>query len=232
MKNIIIILCIASIALFVSCSSKEEKTETTKKSDLTKLEIPKGYKLLVKSDGDLDGDKEDERIYVYNTDKKTDNGYERIIYICKKENKEWMLWKEIKGPALPSGKGGKKNDPFNDLLIDNGMIYIIHNLESTDQWYYNHCYKLVDKEFKLVEAVVDYGRPCAKWETYIYNLETGDLKYELAPDVCDDVLIDKYVIAAKKDYKIENPVMPMMQGFIPGANKLEIPDKDKRIIYY
>jgi hypothetical protein len=232
MKKSIKIIFALSIAAFIySCSGSETKVTVKNDSKYQKLDIPKGYELLGQSDGDLDKDGEDERVYVYNTDSVGEYGTTRVIYICKKEKDEWMLWKTMRGPVMASEAGGMMGDPFDNILINKGQIYITHYGASSVKWYYNLTYKIVGRDFKLVEVVVDFGRPCAKWETYIYKLKTGDLSYDLAPEDCEESLLEEYVIAAHEDYKIKKSRLPLMDGFEPGNNELLLPD-DSGAVYY
>lgn len=230
-KTISIIIGFAAITSFFACSGSKTKITDSDKSELTKLEIPDSYTFLDETEGDLDGDGNDEKIFVYDTDEAGEYGTVRNIYICKKEKDDWMLWKTVHGPVMESDAGGAMGDPFYDILIDQGKIYISHAGGSSEKWYYNHTYAFVDKEFKLVEAVVDFGRACSKWETYIYNLQTGDLSYDLAPEECEDVLIEEYVIAAHEDYKIKKEKLPEMDGFEPGNNELQLPDNSGAVYY-
>jgi hypothetical protein len=230
MRKIIFIVAILCVVL--SCSNNKKSEEVKKEnSELSKLEIPEGYNELIKSEGDLDGDGIDEKVIVFDTDIEGDYGIEREIYICKKENDEWMLWKTIKGPVLSSDAGGVSGDPFNDLVIDKDRIYISHMGGSMEKWYYNHSYKYIDSEFRLVTAVVDYGISCIKWETYHYDLESGNLAYDLSPDECEDYMIEEYCVAIHEDYEIKKSDLPLMDGFEPGNNELKLPDR-KEVIYY
>ncbi len=227
--NIILVIVTAS-AIF-ACSESKTKISDSDKTELTKLEIPDNYDLLAKAEGDLDGDGVNETVFVYNTDQENEYGNIRDIYICKKEKDEWMLWKKLNGPVMESKSGGTMGDSFDGITIDKEEIFITHMGGASEKWYYNHSYKLIDKEFKLTKAVIDFGRACQAWETYIYNLNTGDLSYDLAPDECDDVKIEEYVIADHKDYKIKKSKLPKMDGFVPGNTELQIPD-DAGTLYY
>ncbi|MDD3741443.1 MAG: hypothetical protein PHH30_09390 [Bacteroidales bacterium] len=232
MKRLLIILVVL-IVLF-SCSNntqKETKDTTSESSELTKLEIPDNYEELISSEGDLDGDGNDERVIVFDTGIDADFGTEREVFICKKENDEWMLWKKLKGPVMSSESGGVAGDSFNDLIIDKGKIYISHMGGSMEKWYYNHIYEYIDSEFRLVTAVVDYGINCVKWETYHYELRDAKLIYDLAPDECDDVYIEEYCVAIHEEYDLKKIDLLLMDGFEPGNNELKLSDR-KEVIYY
>jgi len=229
-----LLIILAVIFSLFSCSrdkNKETDNTNSESSELTKLEIPENYEELISSEGDLDGDGIDERVIVYNTDIVGELGTEREVYICKKEKDEWMLWKKVKGPVLPSESGGVAGDPFNDLVIDKDKIYITHMGGSMEKWYYNHSYEYIDSEFKLVTAVVDYGINCVKWETFHYELRDAKLIYDLAPEECDDVYIEEYCVAIHEEYDLEKNKLPLMDGFEPGNNELKLSDR-KEVIYY
>ena len=55
--------------------------------------------------GDLDGDKEDELVAVYDTKREGDLGTEREIHIFKKKADKWDLFHKSIGAILPS-RGG------------------------------------------------------------------------------------------------------------------------------
>ena len=61
---------------------------------IKKFEInTKSFKILEEIEGDLDKDGVSEKVIVYDTEKETDFGTERQIYIYKKNNDKWELWK-------------------------------------------------------------------------------------------------------------------------------------------
>lgn len=224
MKKILVLLAIS--ALIFSCSNDKKESKIEKKSELSELKIPAGYALISKAEGDLDADGKDEKVFVYDTDSIGAYGNVREIYICKKENNKWMLWKTVIGPALSSQAG-----MMGDLIIDKGKLYITHYVNALERIYYNHCYEYIDKDFRLVEVVVDCGRPCAKWETYRYDLKTGKITYDLAPDECDDAVIEEYVIAAHEEYNIKTSELPLMNGFAPGNQSIKLPDGSDSFYY-
>ena len=62
------------IMSFLSCKSQENK-----QSEL--INTPKSFKIIDETDGDLDKDGISEKVVVYDTDKETDLGTERQIFI-------------------------------------------------------------------------------------------------------------------------------------------------------
>ncbi len=222
------IYIIAIILITVSCNNKGKKDDIEKYSDLV---IPGNYTKLTEVLGDLDNDKVDEKILVYNTDVEGDLGLERIIYICKEINGQWKLWKTAKGPVLQSKSDGHFSDSFDGIVIENNKIYISHTGGMTLKWYYNHCYKLIDDEFRLTKVVVDKGIPCEYWETYIYDLVSAKINYEKVLDDCENTLINQNKPLAKKEIHLEKQELPLMYDFVPGENNITV-DLDDLTVYY
>jgi hypothetical protein len=79
----------------MSCKSQEnKKTEVN--------QISKSFKILDETEGDLDKDGVSEKVIVYDTEKETYLGTERQIFIYKKNNDTWELWKKSKSKIGPS----------------------------------------------------------------------------------------------------------------------------------
>ncbi len=224
-KNILYLLLILLIFSF-SCKNKSSENLSEETTDSAKeFSVPDTYKLISSTKGDLDKDNIDEIIYLYltNEDKDT-NGFDRKIYICKKENNKTIIWKEITGPVLSADYLHQNIDPFEEILIDENKIYIIHSVEAENKFYFNHCFEFKDNDFYLTKATVDYAIPCEKWDTYIIDFNTKIVSHQSSPDWCDDEPIGKKFQMSKQEYKVEDLQSYKMQGFIPGNNKLIIPN--------
>ncbi len=95
------------IILFTACKNQENKQEVDIiqvpesfekldeiENDLgkdEKIQIPKSFKVLNETEGDLNKDGVSEKVIVYDTEKETDFGTERQIYIYKKNDNKWVL---------------------------------------------------------------------------------------------------------------------------------------------
>ena len=66
----------------MSCKSQEIK-------NFKIIKTPKSFKILEEIEGDLDKDGVSEKVIVYDTEKETDLGTERQIFIYKKTNDKW-----------------------------------------------------------------------------------------------------------------------------------------------
>lgn len=216
-------ICLFLILLIISCKNKKDKN-TENQSNLTEFSAPNTYTLISSTKGDLDKDNLDEIIYLYDTDNIKTKGIERKIYICKNENDKILIWKEISGPVLSSDYLQQNIDPFEEILIDENKIYIIHSVDAENKFYFNHCFELKDDDFYLTKATVDYAIPCEKWDTYIIDFKAKIISHQTSPDLCDEDLIGKKFQISKQEYKLEDLQSYKMQDFIPGSNKLIIPN--------
>ena len=99
-------------------------SQENKKTEI--ILTPKSFKVLDETKGDLDKDGVFEKVIVYDTEKETDLGTERQIFIYKKTNDKWKLWKKSVGAILPSQHGGMMGDPFERISIERNCIVINH----------------------------------------------------------------------------------------------------------
>lgn len=179
--------------------------------------------------GDLDKDKIDEKIQVYNTNKEGDLGIERKVVIFKHENNDWILWHQCNGPVLPSRHGGVMGEPFEDISIEKGCIVISHSGGSRDKWSYIHRYRFQNDDWYLIGATIGYGEPACNWFTYDYNLSTGKIEIDRSYFDCQEEGSGKDSTSKSTEvYKLES--LPKMDNFYPGDNKVKLASGD--IFYY
>lgn len=154
-----------------------EKTEPIK--------TPESFNILFTLKGDLDKDGISEKIIVYNTEKETDFGNERQLYIYKNTNHEWLLWKKSATAILSSAHGGMMGDPFESVSIERNCLVINHFGGSRHKWNYIHRYRYQSGDFQLIGATVYYGAPCDYFETFDYNLSNGKIDYTKETEDCE-----------------------------------------------
>ncbi|MFD2561477.1 hypothetical protein [Aquimarina rubra] len=219
-KQISISILILFIFSFSPSKSQEnEKNETIK--------TPKSFRILGETEGDLDKDEIPEKVIVYDTEKNTDFGTERQIYIYKKNNDRWELWKKSVGAILPSEHGGMMGDPFEGISIERNCIVISHFGGSRQKWNYTHRFRYQNGAFELIGATVNFGSPCDYFFIFDYNLSNGKIHYEKETEDCENESskIEKEEMIRKFE------TLPAMNGFYPGNNQL-ILAKSERTIYY
>lgn len=201
------------------------KSQENKKTE--RIQTPKHFKILDKKEGDLDNDGVFEKVIVYDTEKETDMGTERQIYIYKKNHNKWELWKKSVGAILPSEHGGMMGDPFEGISINKNCIVINHSGGARQRWHYTHRFRFQTGEFQLIGATVNFGSPCDNFFNFDYNLSTGKVIYQEETSDCE-----KEDSKTEKKETISKPsTLPTMANFYPGNNKFTFPNSET-IIYY
>lgn len=219
-KRTNVYVLIVFIVSFLSC-----KSQGNKQSELIKT--PKSFKILDEKEGDLDKDGVSEKVIVYDTEKETDLGTERQIFIYKKKNNKWTLWKKSVGAILPSQHGGMMGDPFEGISIERNCIVIHHFGGSVGKWNYAHRFRFQNEEFQLIGATVNFDSPCDYCFTFDYNLSNGRISYEKQIKDCEGE--NSKIEREKMIRKLET--LPTMNGFYPGNTKLKFP-KSETTIYF
>ncbi|MCG8184431.1 hypothetical protein [Tenacibaculum piscium] len=212
------------LALFIfsnlSCKSQENK-----KSEI--IQKPKSFKVLEEIEGDLDKDGISEKVIVYDTKKEIDLGTERQIYIYKRKNNNWKLWKKSIGAILPSEHGGMMGDPFEGISIERNCIVISHFGGSRQKWNYTHRFRFQSGEFQLIGATVNFGSPCDYFERLDYNLSNGKVKYEKEIENCEKET--SKIVKKEMIRKLES--LPTMNGFYPGDNEIKFSNSEITMYY-
>ncbi len=219
-KRLSTYILVLFIFSFMSCISQENKNTEI-------IQTPKSFKILDQIEGDLDKDGVSEKVIVYDTEKETDLGTERQIFIYKKINDKWELWKNSIGAILPSQHGGMMGDPFEGISIERNCIVINHSGGARQKWNYTHRYRFQSGEFQLIGATVNFGSPCDYYFNFDYNLSNGRINYEQETSDCKN----KSSKIEKKEIIRKPKTLPTMSNFYPGNNKFTFPNSET-IIYY
>ncbi len=220
MKNHSSYISVLFVLSFIPCNSQENIVSGG-------IQTPTSFTLLDETAGDLDNDGISEKVIVYDTEKETDMGTERQLYIYKKTNDQWTLWKKSVGAILPSQHGGMMGDPFAEISIERRCIVIHHFGGSRQKWNYTHRFRYQSGDFQLIGATVHFGSPCDYFFSFDYNLATGKVYYEEETEDCENenATTEKETITRKLE------VLPTMNGFYPGNNEIQLP-KSKTTVYY
>jgi hypothetical protein len=222
-QQFILLLIVFSIT---SCSNSKNK-KATQPITLKISEVPSSYRILQETTGDLNEDTIVEKVIVYDTERNTDFGTEREIHILKKENDQWLLWKKVIGPVLPSEHGGIMGDPFEEISIENNAIVIGHFGGSRQKWNYRHTYRFLDGDWKLVKAKTYSGAPCDSFLSFDYDLITGQINYSKDVENCEDE-----TSTLDKKEEIRKPkTLPNMDGFSPGNMELTLTNTEITVTY-
>ena len=239
-KLIIIIVLVTTLGY---CKKKEEpkpveeaptaiETEP-RQAEIANPSIPSPATLIniKEAKGDLDGDKEDELVAVYDTKREGDLGTEREIHIFKKKADKWNLLHKSIGAVLQSKGGGMMGDPFEELTIENGAIVIRHFGGSREKWNYTHRYRFQKDNWFLIGATLVFSSPCEASNTYDYNLSTGKVDVTDTIESCDEAGEPKGKPKTKTSSAIVKSQKPvLMDGFSPGNQEVKI-SKDKSFFF-
>lgn len=153
-----------------------------------KLDIPEGYTIVDTVSGDLDKDGIKELVAAYNTatlNPDTD-GFKRELIIYKKDKSVWKVWKKSQRVLFGSQDGGMMGDPFGEMEIKNGCLFISQNGGSSWKWGHTDQYRYQDGEFVLIGYKSDYGKICEVWTSVDFNLSTGKMIVEKEYQSCSD----------------------------------------------
>jgi len=219
-KRISAYILVIVIVSFISCKGQESK-----KTEMN--QIPKSFEILNETEGDLDKDSVSEKVVVYDTAKETDFGTERQLFIYKKINDEWELWKKATGAILASKEGGMMGDPFEGISIERNCIVINHFGGSNQKWSYTHRFRFQHDEFQLIGATVQYDAPCDYFVNFDYNLSNGKIVYKKEVEDCET----ESSKVEKQDLNIKLETLPSMNGFQPGTNELKLPESEITMYY-
>ena len=151
------------------------------------IPLPNGYEIIEKVSGDLDKDSIAELVVIYNTGKSDDSGLFREIQVFKLSNKQWVLWKKSSAAILQSEEGGMMGDPYQETLIQNGVLLIVHAGGNSWKWGHTDKYRFQKNEFALIGYSNDYGKPCEEWISFDFNVSTGKIVYKKEYERCDEL---------------------------------------------
>ena len=160
--------------------------------------VPAKYKSLGEALGDLDKDGIDEKVVVYNVD--LDTSYyvaiDRELIIFKKVKNNWVIWQRSMKAVGDTKSGGMMGDPFEEVQIKNGILYIYQSGGSNWKWRKIDKYRFQNNHFELIGYNNFSGKPCEYWEDFDYNLSTGSINVKKEYETCED---EDQVISKKEN---------------------------------
>ena len=155
---------------------------------ITDVTVPKGYELIATAKGDLDKDKVDDLVLVYDTNEEGDYGVVRELQIFKNKNNKWNLWHKSRGAIMSSLEGGPAGDPFESIEINNGVLIITHYGGSRGKWGYTHKFRFQNGDFYLIGATCEEEVYPEYSGLFDYNLSTGAIEVYI-DRIKDDLVI-------------------------------------------
>lgn len=246
-----IFLILLLISTIFVCKKKEEPKpieESTSSTEIQPIEeesgpptreaipnpaipSPTGLTNIKEAKGDLDGDKEEELVIVYDTKRDGDLGTEREIHIFKNKAGKWNLLHKSIGAVISSRGGGMMGDPFEDLVIENQTIVIRHFGGSREKWYYTHRYRFQNDNWYLIGATLVFSSPCESSSTYDFNLSTSKVNITDEKESCNENGEPKGNPKTKTSSAIVKSQKPiLMDGISPGSQEVKL-SKDKSFYF-
>lgn len=151
------------------------------------IPVPENYVMIDSVSGDLDNDGVKELVVAYNTQAEdhTNEGIPRELSIYKMQNGQWTLWKTSQQALYGSRDGGMMGDPFENIEIKNGILWIRQSGGSSWKWGHTDKYRYQDGEFCLIGYTSNYGKDCEYWMHVDYNLSTGKMFVKKEYEKCE-----------------------------------------------
>jgi len=156
----------------------------------TQIPNPDNFEIVSSCLGDINNDKENELVVVYNTNDENAWGKARILRIYKINKDKYILWKESLY-ALRRSKENGVNDNRVNIRIDNGLLKITNEQISNWKLEETNIYNFVDNQFKLIEYNSKYGRDCNYWITINYTSSDCKLIFNKVYENCNDSPLKK-----------------------------------------
>lgn len=202
--------------------------------ELKDFRPPAGFKQVMKAEGDLDKDGINESVYIYNTTRKSgEDGFYRVLYICKNQNGKVKLWKENHAVIWEYQRYGRIFEEVPDLNmnIKNNTLIITQTFNSNSR--HSHKYKNIFRyqngDFYLIGSTYNDFDTC-EWDfQYDINFSTKKVNVAYTYGTCEDDKTppeDEYL-----NFSYPFKQILKMDAFTPGNTEVKIPGS-KRFFYY
>ncbi|SHG38519.1 hypothetical protein [Pedobacter caeni] len=203
--------------------------------ELKDFHPPAGFKEVLKTEGDLDKDGINEIVYIYNTTRKSgEDGFYRVLYICKRENGKIRLWKENHSVVWEYERYGRIFEEIPDLNmnIKNNTLIIEQVFNSNSR--HSHKYKSILRyqkgDWYLIGSTYNDYDTCAFDFEYDINFSTSKVSVAYTYGDCDDGSPappkDEYLSFSYPFKKLLK-----MDEYNPGRNEHKIPGKTRSFYY-
>lgn len=195
---------------------------------------PAGYKKVMETRGDLDKNGTAEVVYVYNTDKANgENGFFRVLYICKVVDGKETLWKENRSVLRSSRECGFCVDEGIDLGVEikNNTLIISQTFNHNTRHYSTNkdIFRYQNMGWFLIGSTFREFDTCEYDYTYDINFSTKQVSAAFTYGDCDE---GKEIPKNRLyDFKYPFKGLVRMDSFKPGQVELKIPNS-KSYFYY
>ncbi|MDA8771857.1 hypothetical protein N9M80_02160 [Flavobacteriales bacterium] len=173
--------------------------------------------------GDLNGDGSDEFVAAVETPKIIDGARERLVVIFQKQQGKWMLWKFSEAPILNSEEGGVLGDPFDDIGIQDQVLFISHYGGSNWRWSMEDGYRFDGEDIILSEHRSYWGSFCDEKVEWEIDLTKGIAHCASAREECPEGFGDNGHVDS----------IPKMEAFeIPNTFKIKFEQRNDSTIRF
>ena len=174
------------------------------------FELPQNCTVIKKIVGDLDKDGINEIVIVCNLDqtKNLTENFKRKLYILKKNNNHFILFKENSNILNSSKECGfcfnKNSDPLKNIEIKNGSLIIEQETNNNSRRKENNklIFRFQNNDWFLIGSTYRYWDTCDFDYKYDINFSTNKIIITKINGNCDDVEYKKESKSIKKyNYK-------------------------------
>ncbi|MBG9377993.1 hypothetical protein I5907_17270 [Panacibacter sp. DH6] len=168
------------------------------------LDIPIHYVLVDSVSGDLDKDSKRELAVIYNmddSDSAESEGVSRVLIVYQNNNNTWQPWQKSFQAILGSRDGGMMGDPYEEMMIEKGILMISQGGGSSWKWNYTDKYRYQNGAFYLIGYSSNAGKPCEYWLNVDFNVVTGLMIVTKEYEECDANNEDKAPEIYKKEHE-------------------------------
>jgi len=196
--------------------------------------LPKNYKMVLETRGDLDKDGVEEVVYAFDTDKPDGrDGLKRMLYICKQVDGKIKLWKSNStilrsnkdcGFCIDAGVNLSIKISNNTLITEQTFN---HNSRHYSTW--KNIYRYQNNDWFVIGSTMNDYDTCDFDYKYDINFSTKQVSVAYTYGTCDE----NKKIPKDNFYNFKYPfkTIPKMDDFAPGKAELKIPKSDRNFYY-
>ena len=200
--------------------------------ELKDFTIPKSYKKILETKGDLDKDGKNETVIIFNTDKKSESengGFLRKLYILKNVTGKMKIWKENSNLTFDSNEGFYPESNELELTIKNNCLVILQSYFSNSRHTVTskNTYRFQNGDFYLIGALLNFDDTCEFNFSNEINFSTGKVIVSEEYSDCDDGSNREIPKNYYKEFTYKLPKLIKMNEYKMGNNEIKIPNSNK-----
>lgn len=201
---------------------------TSQSQELKDFIIPKGYKKILETKGDLDKDGKDETVIIFNTEPKAEVSG-RKFYILKNMNGRLKIWKENSTLINDNKTGFYPSDNKLEVDIKNNCLTILQSYYSNSRHLdtSKYTFRFQNEDFYLIGASIRFDDTCEFNFKNEVNFSTGKVIIDEKYSDCDDGFNKKTPKDYHREFTYRLPKLIKMNEFEDGKNEIKVPNSTK-----